>query len=132
MLSLDLNTLTNLLVRSLGSGETNRSSVHSQLRYQSRKLVGALPPTLVEAHLFVRLAIGNGPVANERRVSCLAALILERQDHRHEGFLRRLPSVRVGIGENEPLVFFDFEIDTPVWHLLTVRAAHDDQVRASW
>ena len=55
------------------------------------ELVGALAPALVEAHLLVRLAVGDGPVAHAGGVSRLAALILERQDHRHERLGRRLP-----------------------------------------
>ena len=50
----------------------------SELCDKGRKLVGALTPALVEAHLLVRLAVGNRPVKHACGVFRSAALVLKR------------------------------------------------------
>jgi hypothetical protein len=51
-----------------------------QLFVTSATMVGALVPALVEAHLFVRLAVGNRPVKHADDVFRLAALVLKRAE----------------------------------------------------
>src|SRR5258708_20504721 len=63
----------------------------STLGNEGGKLVGALAPALVEAHLFVRLAVRHRPVQHTRGVSRLAAQVLKRDDHRHERLFRPSP-----------------------------------------
>ena len=66
----------------------------SEFPDQRRQLVGASRPSLMEAHFFVRLAVGDCPVAQARRVARLSGFVLKGEDRRHERLLRRLPPVQ--------------------------------------
>src|SRR5262245_26974752 len=103
----------------------------SDFRHQRGELVGALAPALVEAHLLVPLAVGDGPMAHAGGVARLAADVLEGEDHRHERLLGRLPRRGIGVRDDEPLVFDHFEIDAPVGQVLAVGTAHHHQVGAA-
>src|SRR5215475_11129610 len=92
------------------------------------KLVCKLRPTLVEDHLFVCLSISNSQVTHSGGVFCLTAFVFKGENHRHEGLFRWLPCCGVGIGEDEPLVLNDFEIDAVVRKFITVWASHDNEV----
>jgi hypothetical protein len=95
------------------------------------ELIGALAPPLMESHLLVRFAIGDRPMTHAGGVARLPAFIFERQDDRHEGLLRWLPSSGIGIGEDQSLVRHDIEIDPCARHVVAVRATHDDRVGAA-
>jgi hypothetical protein len=75
-------------------------------------------------------------VAHQRGVAgfspdILAPDVLERQDHRHERLRRRLPSRNECIGEHQPLVLHNLQIDAPVGELGPVRPAHHYHVAAA-
>ena len=95
------------------------------------ELIGTLAPALMEAHLFVRLPVGHGPVPHERGVFGLTSFVLESHDHRHERLIRWLPSAGVSISKHEPLVLNNFEIDASIRKIVTLGIAHDDQVCAA-
>src|SRR5215471_10361287 len=86
----------------------------------------------MEAHLFVCLSISNSPVTHSGGVLCLTAFVFKGEDHRHEGLFRWLPCLGVGIGEDEPLVLNDFEIDATVRKFIAVWAAHDNEAGTAW
>src|SRR5437879_4879388 len=81
---------------------TSRASQRSR---QGLKLARGDAPALLEAHLLVRLAVGDGPVADARGVFRLpVAGVLEGEDARHERLRGRFPGTRERIGEDELLV----------------------------
>ena len=67
--------------------DENFARISSKLGHQRLKLVSALAPTLVKTHLFVRLAVGHGPVPHQGGVFGFAAHGLKGQDQGHERFL---------------------------------------------
>src|SRR5215831_20197743 len=81
----------------------------------------------MKAHLFVYLSISNSPVTHSGGVLCLTAFVFKGEDHRHEGLFRWLPCCGVGIGEDEPLVLNDFEIDAAARKFIAVWASHDNE-----
>src|SRR5688572_6529312 len=92
------------------------------------ELVGALAPTLMEAHFLMRFAIGDGPVQDPSSVFGLApSRIFEGQHRRHERLLRRLPRFHVGIRDDDALILYDFEVYARIRKLVPVGIAHHDE-----
>jgi hypothetical protein len=88
---LRLNALSTL--ETYQTGPDDYETLHSgkpapgpEFRDEGLKLVGALTPALVKAHIFMRLAIGSRPVTDAGSVFRFAILVLKSQDHRHERF----------------------------------------------
>jgi hypothetical protein len=92
---------------------------------------GGDAPALMEAHLLVRLAVGDRPVTDAGGVASLPPFVLESEDDRHERFLGWFPSGRVSVREDEAFILHDIKIDAAVRHLGTIRAAHHDEARSA-
>ena len=87
------------------------------------ELVCTLAPALVEAHLFMDLAVFGGPVAYTGGVASLAAFVVKGEDYRHERLGRGLPGARIGISKYQALVRHHLEIDAAAGNIVAVRAA---------
>lgn len=86
----------------------------------------------MKSHLFVSLFVGHVPVLSSRGVFCLSvAQVFEGESERHERFFGRFPGFYVGVGHDDFRVRHDLEINAWVWKFLSLRAFHDDKVRAA-
>src|SRR5450631_1775552 len=115
-------------------GHGNFLAVDDSDRLRQRgKLICALAPPRMESHLHMGIAVLLGPVSHPRRIAGLAFLLLEGEDHRHEGLAAGLghPAAGVGVREHQLLVRYDFQVDARARDLLAVRHPHHDEVGAA-
>src|ERR1700726_3863842 len=91
---------------------------------QRLELIGALTPSLMEAHLRMGVIVFLGPVAYARGIACFAVLILESNDRRHEGLATRDPVAGISIGEHQFLVGHDFQVSSGAGDFLAIRCPH--------
>src|SRR5450432_3459192 len=75
-----------------GAGRLMRNSLGDALGGfdEGGELLGGGRPAGVEAHLLVDLAVGDGPVTDERGAVGVAAIVFKGEDDGHEGLVGRL------------------------------------------
>ena len=93
---------------------------------QLGELIGALPPTLMEAHALVLLAVGNGPVQHADGLARLRPALqrLEIDRDGHEGLFGGQPGGGVGIGEDQALARDDLQVDAGIGVIHALGTAH--------